>query len=152
MAACFICLLLFWTQHLDPSVWSQLLRLAFGLPIWLPKERCWLDSFLTIAARSLSLVMIIHNMPTIIKEKGPPGEFSKHWIRPTNMAANEFVLEWWMLDPVFISRSVTIACYLNHVNKFWITNLKHVQNFSGKTKTIDLDCSTSASREICFFT
>ncbi len=45
---------------LEPNFWSQLLQLALGLPIWLPKKLYWLDSLLTIVARLFSLVLIIH--------------------------------------------------------------------------------------------
>ncbi len=57
---------------LELSVWSQLLRLSFGFPIWLLKKLHWLDCLLTIAARCFRLELIIHNIPTIIKEKDTP--------------------------------------------------------------------------------
>ena len=57
-----------WFLELD--IWSQLLRLSFGFPIWLPKKLHWLDCLLTIASRFFRLELIIHNIPIIIKEKG----------------------------------------------------------------------------------
>ena len=57
------------------NVSGQLLRLAFGLPIWLPKKSYWLDLLLTVAAWLFSLVLIIHNIPTIINIKHAPVQF-----------------------------------------------------------------------------
>ena len=61
-----------WIEHDVVSAlrcWSPLLCLAFGIPIWLPKKLYCLYSLLTIAARFFSLVLCIHNIPTIIIEK-----------------------------------------------------------------------------------
>ena len=46
-------------------------QVVFGLPILLQKKIFLLDSFVEIAARLFSLMPIIHNIPTIIKQKAP---------------------------------------------------------------------------------
>ena len=76
------------------------------IPIWLPQKLYCLYSLLTIAARLFLLLPIIHSIQTIIKENAAPSWISMYWIKPTNVAANDFISEWEVLDPVFILRSV----------------------------------------------
>ena len=64
-----------WIEHFVVSgfrCWSQLPRLALALPIWLPRKLHCQYSFLTIAGRLCSLLLSIHNIPTILKEKSSP--------------------------------------------------------------------------------
>ncbi len=56
------------TKRLKPVV-----RIASGLPIWLLKKSYLLDSIFTIAAPLFNLVLIIHNIQTIVKENAGPG-------------------------------------------------------------------------------
>ena len=116
-----------WSQNKDSiehsvvsgfKCWSQLLWLALGLPILLPKKLCYLYSLLTKAARLFSLVLISHNIPRIIKAKSTP-QCNLNVLHWTSKHGIFLVLFIFRMHVIFIFLDIVWSCAQGQGRRKW---------------------------------